>query len=164
MDNQSFTTTFLVDKTPQEVFNAINHVRGWWSENVEGSTDQLNDEFTYQYKDVHRCKIKVVEVIPEKKVVWLVMDNYFNFTQDENEWKNTKISFEIAEKDGKTQLVFTHIGLVPAYECYGICFDAWSNYINNSLRSLITTGKGQPNPKEEAGFNSQLVKKWNLQE
>ena len=44
-----------VDQTPEEVFNAINNPRGWWSEEIEGSTDKLNDEFNYHYKDVHHC-------------------------------------------------------------------------------------------------------------
>ena len=148
MTASDFNTILLVDETPAEVFNAINNVRGWWSENIEGGTTRLNDEFTYQFKDVHKCTMKLIEVIPDKKVVWLVLDNYFNFTEDKTEWTGTKIEFEISEKENKTQLHFTHRGLVPAYECYNICFDAWSNYINNSLRSLITTGKGQPNPKE----------------
>jgi hypothetical protein len=56
--------------------------------------------------------------------------------------------FEIAEKKNQTQVRFTHLGLVPAYECYDICFDAWSGYIGKSLRNLIATGKGQPNPRE----------------
>lgn len=145
MDNQDFTTTLLVDQTPAAVFNAINTVRGWWSEEIEGSTDQLNDVFSYHYEDIHRCQMKLIEVIPNEKVVWLVMDNYFNFTKDKSEWTGTKISFEISKKDNQTQLVFTHLGLVPEYECYDICRDGWSNYIQNSLRSLITTGKGQPN-------------------
>jgi hypothetical protein len=96
-------------------------------------------------KDVHSCKMKLIEVIPRKKVVWLVLDNYFKFTKDKSEWIGTKIIFEIAEKDNKTQLQFTHQGLVPQYECYDICRDAWTSYIQNSLRSLISTGKGQPN-------------------
>jgi len=37
----------------------------------------------------------------------------------------------------------------PYAGCYDICFDGWSDYINNKLRSLVTTGKGQPNPKED---------------
>ncbi|SKD09741.1 Activator of Hsp90 ATPase homolog 1-like protein [Chitinophaga ginsengisegetis] len=148
MTASDFNTILLVDETPAEVFNAINNVRGWWSENIEDGTTRLNDEFTYQFKDVHKCTMKLIEVIPDKKVVWLVLDNYFNFTEDKTEWTGTKIEFEISEKENKTQLHFTHRGLVPAYECYNICFDAWTHYINDSLRNLITTGKGQPNPKE----------------
>ncbi len=145
MNTADFTTTILVDQTPKQVFDAINNVRGWWSEEIEGSTDKLNDEFTYHYEDVHRCKMRLIEVIPDKKVVWLVLDNYFKFMKDKSEWTGTKIIFEIAEQDNKTQIRLTHLGLVPEYECYNICRDAWSNYIHNSLRSLITTGKGQPN-------------------
>ena len=145
MATADFTTTLVVDQTPKQVFDAINNVRGWWSEEIEGSTNKLNDEFNYHYEDVHRCQMKLIEVIPDKKVVWLVLDNYFKFTNDKSEWKGNKIIFEITEKDNKTQLRFTQLGLVPEYECYDICRDAWSNYIKNSLLSLITTGKGLPN-------------------
>src|SRR5215831_2926485 len=110
---KDFTTTIMVDQSPVEVFNAINNVRGWWSENIVGSTEKFNDEFHYSYKDVHICDMKLIEVIPAKKVVWLVEKNYFNFIDDESEWVDTKISFEISRKDNKTQLLFTHIGLVP---------------------------------------------------
>jgi Activator of Hsp90 ATPase homolog 1-like protein. len=163
MNNQSFTTTLLVDKSPKEVFDAINNVRGWWSEDIEGGTDKLNDEFIYHYQDVHYSKMKLVEVIPYKKVVWHVLDNYFSFTKDKSEWKDTKIIFDITGKDNRTEMRFTHLGLVPEYECYDVCFDGWSNYIKNSLRSLIMTGKGEPNPKEGVGFNAQLAEKWKLQ-
>lgn len=147
MTTSDFTTTILVDQTPKEAFDAINHVRGWWSEEIEGGTSKLNDEFNYHYEDVHHCKIKLIEVVPDKKVVWMVLNNYFKFTKDSSEWTGTKIIFELSEKNGQTQIRFTHQGLVPAYECYNICKDAWSNYINNSLRNLITTGKGLPNAK-----------------
>jgi hypothetical protein len=148
MNDQNFTATFTVDQTPEEAFAAINNVRGWWSEEIEGSTDELGDEFTYRYKDVHVCKMKLTEAIPGKKVVWLVLDNYFNFTEDKTEWKGTTITFEISKKDDKTEIHFTHLGLVPEYECFEICSNAWGSYVNGSLRSLIATGKGKPNPKE----------------
>lgn len=147
MTTPDFTATLLVDQTPKQVFDAINNVRGWWSEEIEGGTNKLNDEFKYHYEDVHRCKMKIIELVPNEKVVWHVLDNYFKFTKDKNEWKDTKIIFEISQQDNKTQLRFTHLGLVPQYECYEICRDAWTNYIQNSLRNLITTGKGQPNGK-----------------
>jgi len=105
--------------------------------------------------------MKLIDVIPGKKVVWLVLDNYFDFTRDKTEWKDNKIVFEIMEKDGKTQLRFTQEGLVPAYECFNICSDAWSTYIKKSLYSLITTGKGQPNPKDQEGqVNEMLIEKY----
>jgi len=145
MSATDFTTTIKVDQSPQEVFDAVTNVRGWWSEEIEGSTIKLNEVFDYHYEDVHHCKIKLIEVIENQKVVWLVEENYFKFTQDKAEWTGTKPTFEIAEKDGKTELRFTHFGLTSEYECFEICRDAWTNYIQNSLKKLITTGKGEPN-------------------
>ena len=156
MGTTDFTTSIVVEQSPAEVFNAVNNVRGWWSEEIEGGTEKLNDEFTYHYKDVHSCKMRLIEVVPNKKVVWLVLDNYFKFTNDKTEWIGNKIVFEITEKDNMTQLQFTQFGLVPQYECYDICRDAWSNYIKSSLRNLITTGNGQPNTKEN-DFNQELL-------
>jgi hypothetical protein len=147
----NFTTTISVDQSPEEAFAAINNVRGWWSENIEGSTANLGDEWTYRYKDVHRCRMKVIEMATNKKVVWLVVDNNFNFTEDKTEWTNTKIVFEISTHGNKTEIRFAHEGLVPAYECFDVCSNAWGSYVNGSLRSLIATGKGRPNPKEPKG-------------
>ncbi|MBS1520243.1 MAG: SRPBCC domain-containing protein [Bacteroidetes bacterium] len=163
MNNQDFTSTILVDKTPKEAFDAINNVRGWWSENIEGFTDQLNGVYYYYYKDIHHCTIKITELTPGKLVAWEVLDNYFNFIADNTEWVGTKIIFDITEKGGKTEVRFTHEGLIPAYECYGVCFEAWTNYIQHSLRNLISAGKGEPTPKEGIGYNTQLAEKWNLE-
>jgi hypothetical protein len=148
MNNQDFTAVISVERTPGEAFDAINNVRGWWSENIEGGTEKLGDEFTYSYKDIHSCKIKIAELIPGKKVVWHVLDNRFNFTKDKNEWKGTDVIFEVSRKGNRTEVRFTHRGLVPEYECFDVCSNAWGSYINGSLWSLITTGEGKPNPKE----------------
>ena len=143
MNDQNFTTSILVEQSPAEVFKAINNPRAWWSEEIKGDTDKLNGEWTYHFQDNHRSKMKVIELIPDKKVVWLVEENYFKFTRDPGEWTGNKITFEISGEGRQTKLVFTQIGLVPAYECYNVCRDAWTGFIQKSLRSLITTGKGQ---------------------
>jgi hypothetical protein len=147
MKTLDFTTNILVDQSPEEAFAAIGNVRGWWSEEIEGSTQQLSDVFNYHYEDVHRCKIKLIEVTPASRIVWLVLENYFKFTKDSSEWTGTKIIFNITKEGNKTQVVFMHKGLVPDYECYEICRGAWSKYIQTSLYNLITIGKGQPNGK-----------------
>jgi len=151
MSNESFTATFTVDRTPEEVFAAINDVRGWWSGDIDGATDQLGAEFTYRYADVHFSKQRITELVPGEKVTWLILDSYLSFAEDKTEWNGTTVTFHIAKQGDQTQVRFTHIGLVPAYECFDNCSNAWGFYIRGSLRDLITTGTGQPNDKENDG-------------
>ena len=157
MNDRNYTTSFIVNQTSEETFNAINNVRGWWSEEIEGNTDKLGVEFKYHFKDVHRCTMQVTELVPNEKIIWLVLDNYFSFTKDKSEWKGTEITFEISKKGDKTEVHFTHIGLVPDYECYNACSDGWNTYINGSLRDLITTGKGKPNVGDAITDSEQAV-------
>lgn len=142
MENRDFTTSILVDKTPTEVFQAINNVRGWWQGEIKGNTDQLNEVFTYQMGDVHFSKQKIVEMIPNKKVVWLVTESNLSFTEKKDEWTNTQIEFAITSEGSQTKLTFTHHGLVPTFECYGGCSSAWTSLVQKSVFSLLTTGKG----------------------
>src|SRR5579872_7473800 len=97
MSMQDFSTSIVVDQSANDVFQGVNNVRGWWSENIEGSTDRLDAEFLYGYKDVHVSKMKIVEWVPNRRVVWLVLENQFNFTGDRNEWKGNRIVFDISE-------------------------------------------------------------------
>jgi len=143
-----FIATFTVDQTPEDVFAAINNVRGWWSGEIEGSTDKLGDVWTYRYQDVHYSKQEITELVPGKRVVWHVMDGLLNFTEDKTEWTGTDITFDVTQKGDQTEVRFTHLGLVPEFECFDNCSNAWGFYIKSSLRDLIATGKGGPNEKE----------------
>lgn len=109
MKNQDFTIDILVDQSPEDAFEAVTNTRGWWSENIKGGTAKLNDEFDYSHNANHHCQIRLVEVIPNEKVVWSVLDNYFSFEQGDNEWTGTKISFEIKKKKPIKQRCVLHI-------------------------------------------------------
>jgi uncharacterized protein YndB with AHSA1/START domain len=147
MQNQDFTSTIVVNKSPNEVFRAINNPKAWWSEEIEGRTDKVNEVFNYHFEDIHACKVKILELIPGQKVVWHILENDFNFTKDKTEWVNTKVAFDISTEGDKTRLVFTHIGLVPEYECYDACYQGWTHYIQDSLKNYISTGAGKPNKR-----------------
>jgi len=145
MEKKNYTATIEVAKSAKDVFNDIKEVSKWWSKDYEGNSTNLNDEFVICHPGAHFSKQKLIEVIPDKKVVWFVVDNYFKFTQDKSEWTGTKIIFEISRKDNRTEVRFTHLGLVPEYECFDVCSNGWTHYIRQSLLGLIATGKGQPN-------------------
>lgn len=143
MNDKNLTFAFTVNQTPEEVFTAINNVCEWWTGEIEGNTGKLGDEFVYRYKDIHYSKMRITELIPNKKVVWVVLESSLSFVKDKNEWNDTKIIFEISKKGDGTEIHFTHLGLVPKCECFDRCFEGWNFYINDSLKSLITTGKGK---------------------
>ena len=121
MNTPSYTSTFKVTQSPEQVYKAISHFKDWWSQSIIGNSDTVGQTFFYHYKDVHLCKVKLIEAIHNEKLVYLVTENEFNFVKDKTEWVNTKLVFDISTKNDSTQLVFTHEGLVPSYECYKVC-------------------------------------------
>ena len=147
MENQDYHATIMVSQAANEVFTAINSVPKWWTEKLEGSSGKLNDVFTVDFGDTNFVTHKLIEVIPGKKIVWLVTDCYLSWFTDKTEWKNTKMVFEIAATGNQTQIDFTHIGLLPDLECFDICRKGWDQYVKDSLFKLITEGKGQPQKK-----------------
>jgi hypothetical protein len=150
MSDQDFTATFTVDQTPEEAFEAIIDVRGWWSGEIEGRTDAVGEEFVYRYQDLHYSRQTITELVPARTVVWHVDEGYLDFVDDKSEWTGTEIRFDISPKDGKTEVRFTHVGLDPHVQCFDGCSSAWSFYVNGSLRRLISTGTGEPNDRETA--------------
>ena len=144
MQDQNYTITFLVKQSPGEVYQAVNNVRGWWSEALEGDSEKLNDEFSYRHGEIHYSKHRLTEVIPDKKIVWLTLDSQLTFANPQNEWNGTHVIFDISNQGEQTQLTITHQGLVPAFECFESCTKGWNYYLQNSLLPLITTGKGNP--------------------
>ena len=143
MKPANFTTSITVEKTAIEVFNAINNVKAWWQGEILGNNENIGDEFSYRMRDLHYSRQRVIELVPAKKIVWLVIDSKLGTTNSSSEWTGTKIVFELKEINNKTEFRFTHIGLVPAFECYEGCSWGWEGLVQQSLLSLMTTGEGK---------------------
>ena len=158
MSESSYTTSFSVDPTPAEVFDAINDVRSWWMTKVDGDNRALGDKFSYRVPGVHFCMMRVTELVPGERVVWQVVDNHMSFIHDQSEWLGTEIRFELSDKDGGTHLRFTHDGLVPSYECFDICRNAWTFYVGDSLRSLAATGEGKPSDPDTLSLGDEAAR------
>ena len=138
---KDYTFNLESSETPKNIFETLLNVRSWWSglysEIIKGDTSKLNDEFTFHAGGgAHYSQQKLVELIPGKKIVWLVTDSNLNFLEKPNEWTGTKICFEISKQGNKSQITFTHQGLVPKIECYNGCAGAWTQYLENLAEKL----------------------------
>lgn len=139
----SFTTTITVNASAQDAFDAINDVSGWWGRTT-GSTTAVGGEFVYVVPGLHYSGFRVTELVPGRRVAWLVTGSHLDFVDDKQEWNGTTVRFDILEGDGGTRVVFTHDGLTADDDCYDICTNAWGMFVNGSLKARIETGEGAP--------------------
>lgn len=141
MKKENFSYSFKTSKSADEVYELLLHIDQWWSglfeESIEGKSQNINDEFSFNAGGgVHYSKQKLVELIPGKKIVWLVTDSKLSFLKTPNEWDGTKIGFAISSDNNKTEVTFTHDGLVPQIECYDSCTGAWNGYLDKLKKKL----------------------------
>ena len=142
MKKKNYTATIEVAKSAKDVFNDIKEVSKWWSKDYEGNSTNLNDEFVICHPGRHYSKQKLIEVTPNKKIIWLVTDSNLDWLEkDKHEWTNTKMVFKITTRGDKTVVQFTHEGLVPEKESYAMCEQGWNMVIRERLFNFITNGK-----------------------
>ena len=140
MDDASYTTSFVVDRTPEEVYDAVVDVRSWWFGDVEGSSEHVGDEFSYNVPGTHWNSIRVTELVPGARVAWLVTDSRLEFTEVHDEWTGTTVAFDIEPVAAGTRLRFTHVGLVPEFECFTDCSRGGGHFVGRSLQDRIAAG------------------------
>ncbi len=142
MKKENFTYSFTSSKPSEEIYKLLLNIEQWWSgvyeETITGKSDKIEDEFSFKAGGgAHYTKQKLVELIPNKKIVWIVTESDLSFLNEPGEWKNTKISFEISkEENDKTRVTFTHDGLTPEIECYNACSSGWTSYLKNLEKKL----------------------------
>ncbi|HEY4196034.1 MAG TPA: SRPBCC domain-containing protein [Mucilaginibacter sp.] len=145
MGNNDFNSSIAAKISPDEAIKRIGRVPEWWGVTVSGNSEKRNDQFIVKMGGDSFFNITVTELIPGKRVVWLVTDCYMPWYTDKKEWLNTRLIFDVTENEGLTELTFTHEGLTPEIECFKDCKPGWTHWINTSLFSFFTTGKGDFN-------------------
>jgi hypothetical protein len=143
MVNENFHRSITVNSSAQEAFEKIAGVNHWWAKSFTGSAMNAGDFFRVEFGTTW-VNFKITEAIPQKKVVWYVTDSFLPWLKDKKEWNDTEVVFDISSDSGKTKIDFTHIGLVPAIECYDNCEKGWTRFVTISLPQFINNGKGQP--------------------
>jgi hypothetical protein len=126
--------------SPKEAYTGISRVYSWWASNFEGSAQQPGDIFTVRFGETW-VKFQITEAIPNETITWHVLDCNLHWLTDKKEWKNTKVLWEISSENDTTRIDMTHIGLIPAVECYANCEQGWNRYIKGSLQQFLN---GQP--------------------
>lgn len=126
---RDFTASFSVPATREEVYRAITTPNSWWDQEAEGNAGEQGGEFHAQDRD-----FSVQEADDGKRVVWTVEPT----DQENSEWDDTSLIFDISEDDaGETKVNFTHRGLRPLDRGYDEIAKAWKDRIAKGLQPLI---------------------------
>jgi len=140
--NKDFNKSITAKIRANEAIKKISNVQEWWGVSFSGSSEKQNDKFVVKMSGDSFFDFTVTELIPGKRIVWLVTDCNMPWYSDKKEWANTKLIFDLDEHNDVTELNFTHEGLTPEVECYKDCASGWTHWIQTSLFSYLTTGKG----------------------
>ncbi|HVX27444.1 MAG TPA: SRPBCC domain-containing protein [Parafilimonas sp.] len=143
MKNENYSISFNTNASAKAAFKNINNVAGWWTKNIEGNTENVNDVFTVRFGETF-VTFEITEIIPERKIVWKVTGCNLHWLNNKKEWNNTKVHWLIAKKNNSTKITMMHEGLIPQIECYTNCEKGWNFYVGESLRKLINEGQGLP--------------------
>src|SRR5579862_6433045 len=135
---------YVVIKTlAEKVYRAITEqdgLAGWWTrETIAKAELGFINEFKFG-KQYHN-KMKVTKLEKNKFVAWECVGG-------DKEWIGTQLTFELNEKDGKTELMFTQADWASQTLFYANCNYHWGGYMK-SLKDYAETGTGKPNHDKE---------------
>jgi uncharacterized protein YndB with AHSA1/START domain len=142
MENKNFTRSISVNISANEAIKKISKITDWWGVTFSGNSEKQNDKFVIKMGGDSFFNMTVAELVPDKKVVFLVTNCNMPWYSDKKEWLNTKLIFDLTENNEVTTLTFTHEGLTPDIECFKDCDFGWNHWITRSLFSYLSTGVG----------------------
>ena len=115
----------------------------WWTDNTQGESKVgglLKFVFSAGGAEIGGFEMKVLALHRSELVLWQVVGG-------PAEWIGTKISFELKQDGDYTIVLFKHQGWQEAVEFMHHCSTKWAIFLM-SLKSLLETGTGSPNPND----------------
>jgi uncharacterized protein YndB with AHSA1/START domain len=115
----------------------------WWTNNTQGESkvgELLQFRFSADGSEIGGFDMQVLELDPAKRVRWQVIDG-------PAEWIDTNISWDLKQEGDYAVILFKHQGWKEPVEFMHHCSTKWAIFLM-SLKSLLETGKGAPNPDD----------------
>src|SRR5688572_18911500 len=116
---------------------------GWWTNDTKGESkvgEVLQFRFSAGNREIGGFDMKVLELDPLERVLWQVVSG-------PAEWIGTTVSFELKQESEYAIVLFKHQGWKEPVEFMHHCSTKWALFLM-SLKSLVETGKGAPNPND----------------
>lgn len=115
----------------------------WWTDNTQGEGKEggaIHFRFSAGGAEIGGFDMKVLELDPGRRVLWQVVEG-------PAEWIGTRIGFDLKQSGDHAIVLFKHQGWKEPVEFMHHCSTKWAIYLM-SLKSLVETGKGTPNPND----------------
>lgn len=120
---------------PKAVFEALTTVEGlrhWWTTETTGSAKRGGTI------DFGFCKMKVVELEPNRLVKWRCV-------RGPDEWLGTEVTFRLKNAGNQTYVLFKHADWKRPVEFMHHCSTKWAVFLL-SLKGLLERDEGRPAP------------------
>ncbi len=110
----------------------------WWASNTQGE-GEVGGVLQFRF-GAGGFDMKVLELLPATRVLWQVVDG-------PEEWIGTKVSWTLKQEGDYVVVLFKHQGWKEPVEFMHHCSTKWAIFLM-SLKSLLETGKGAPDPHD----------------
>lgn len=123
-----------------EIYSALTTTDGlssWWA--PASGTSSTGGKLLFHFGE-HQIEMTVRELVPDKKVVW-------QCTEQEGEWKDTLIEFELLDDGEQVFINFAHRDWAEQTSLCSHCSTKWAVFLL-SLKDYLEKGKGRPFPED----------------
>jgi uncharacterized protein YndB with AHSA1/START domain len=114
-------------------------IAGWWTTNTRGDGSAPGGVLQLGF-GAGGFDLKVEDLDAGKRVLWEVVDG-------PEEWIGTRVRWELAQDGDYAVVLFKHEGWREPVEFMHHCSTKWAIFLM-SLKSLIETGEGAPDPRD----------------